>query len=116
MSAYLILSFLLTAGCAPESGNLNTIKPANSATPIPAPSVIANADYPGKGTVTKIDSKIGSIELDHEEIKGVMAPMRMEFYVSDKSMLSGLKVGDTVDFTLRYKDQQETIVAVTKTK
>lgn len=54
--------------------------------------------------------------MDHEEIVGVMPPMRMEFYVSDKKMLDGLEVGDDVDFTMRYKDATETIIKISKTK
>jgi len=73
-----------------------------------------NGDYPGKGIVTKINLELGSVGLDHEEIKGVMPAMQMEFYVSDKKLLDGLKVGDKVDFVLRYKDSTETIVNIKK--
>jgi Cu/Ag efflux protein CusF len=40
----------------------------------------------------------------------------MEFFVSDKKLFQGLTNGDAVDFTLRYKDGQETIIAITKAK
>lgn len=94
-------------------------KPAEA----PAPSAVtvrtaapspANGDYPGRGKVTKIDMKLGSVELDHEEIKGVMPAMKMEFFVSDKKILGGLTVGDQVDFTLRYNDNTEIIVDIKK--
>lgn len=88
----------------------NTNSPANVETTVTP----KNGDYDGKGVVTKVDLKIGSVEMDHEEIKGVMPPMRMEFYVSDKKMLDGLKVGDRVDFVLRYKDHTETVVNIKK--
>ena len=45
-----------------------------------------------------------------------MPPMIMEFFVSEKKMLDGLKVGDKVDFVLRYKHPGETIVKITKAK
>ena len=107
---------LLTAisfACTPGPAN-NTPPP----TPKPAPTAVVpqNGDYDGKGVVTKIDLKLGSVEMDHEEIKDVMPPMRMEFYVSDKKMLDGLKVGDKVDFVLRYKDHTETVVKISKTQ
>lgn len=54
--------------------------------------------------------------MDHEEIVGVMPPMRMEFYVSDKKLLNGLAVGDQIDFTLRYKDGTEVVTAISKSK
>src|SRR5687767_1461460 len=75
-----------------------------SPTPVPTSSVTKNGDYDGKGVVTKIDLELGSVEMDHEEIKDLMPPMKMEFYVSDKKLLEDLKVGDKVDFVLRYKD------------
>jgi Cu/Ag efflux protein CusF len=75
-----------------------------------------DGDYHSKGVVTKINLEIGSIELNHEEIKDVMPAMQMEFFVGDKKLLDGIKVGDKVDFVLRYKDPGETIVSITKTQ
>ena len=115
----LLAALLLTTlgGCAEKAvNNRPAPKPAanSSATPVPTASVPKNGDYDGKGVVTKIDLNIGSVEMDHEEIKDVMPPMRMEFYVSDKKMLDGIKVGDRVDFVLRYKDHTETVVNIRK--
>jgi Cu(I)/Ag(I) efflux system periplasmic protein CusF len=70
----------------------------------------------GIGIVTKINLELVSIELDHEEIKGMMPKMLMEFYVKDKKMLDGLKLGDKVDFTLEENKGQEMIVRLAKTK
>ena len=92
--------------------NTNTTKQA--ATPIPTPVVPKNGDYPGTGKVTKINLQLGSVELDHDEIKEVMPKMIMEFFVSDKDLLKGIKVGDMIDFKLRYKDGQETIIEIKK--
>ena len=109
-----ILSALLILGCAnkPTNVKVNTSQP----TPVPAPSVIKNGEYPGKGKITKINMEIGSVEMDHEEIKGVMPPMRMEFYVTDKKMLDGVTLGDSIDFTLLYKDGSEKISSIKKTQ
>lgn len=109
-------ALFLTAcgGGSPSANHANHI----SATPKPAATQaqIENGDYPGKGKITKIDTENGSVEMNHEEIVGVMPAMLMEFYVSDKKMLDGLKVGDEIDFTLRYKDRTETVVAISKAK
>jgi Cu(I)/Ag(I) efflux system protein CusF len=100
----------------------NTPKPSNpvttSGTPVATSSVELPKDgnYNGKGTVTKINNELGSIELDHGEIPGVMPPMIMEFFVKDKAILEGLAVGDNVDFVLEYKHPAETVVSVTKIK
>ena len=111
-SAILVLVFSFACG-------KSEVKPSNSAalaqpTPVPTASIPKDGDYNGKGVVTKIDIKSGSVELNHEDIPGVMAPMQMEFYVKDKSILNGLKVGDKVDFVLEYKHPAETIVGIKK--
>jgi Cu/Ag efflux protein CusF len=60
----------------------------------------------GVGVVTKIvmenpyDKSVASVELNHEEIEGLMPAMIMEFNVKSRSLLNNLKVGDKVDFTI----------------
>src|SRR3954451_16910471 len=115
----LVVVFVTTvvAACGPASVTNNTSAPKASVvnaspTPIPKASVPKNGDYNGKGVVTKIDPDGGSIGLDHEEIKDMMPAMQMEFFVSDKNLLKGLKIGDKVDFVVRYKDPTETIVDI----
>lgn len=122
----LVSIFLAATVCACGEQAANTTNPISAkpistaslpaATPVPTASVTKNGDYNGKGVVTKIDLDLGSVEIDHEDIPGLMPPMRMEFYVSDKKMLDGLKLGETVDFVLRYKDGSETVVKITKSQ
>lgn len=73
-----------------------------------------DGNYPGHGKIIKINTELGSVELNHQEILGVMPAMIMEFYVKDKALLNGLAVGDKVDFVLEYKHPSETIVGITK--
>ena len=106
-------------GCSAPAGNAPTKTPTSNAASTAAPSPTSsnrpkNGDYPAKGTVTKINTELGSVEMDHDEIVGVMPAMRMEFYVTDKKLLNGLKVGDRIDFTLRYKDGTEIVTAISK--
>jgi len=56
--------------------------------------------YQSRGVVKSIKANRPSIELDHEDIPGLMPAMTMEFYVKDKSLLKGLKPGDHIDFTI----------------
>ena len=84
-----------------------------------APSVSASANtkikiYDGRGVVTKINLELISVELDHEEIKGLMPKMMMEFYVKEKSDLEKLKVGDEVEFVLEDNAGAEQIVSIKK--
>jgi Cu/Ag efflux protein CusF len=109
------------AACGDRAANNSapaSPKPAASvapaATPVEDTTPMKDGDYDGKGVVTKVDLKIGSVEMDHEEIKDLMPAMRMEFYVSDKKMLDGLKVGDHVEFVVRYKGGAETVVRIKK--
>ena len=119
----LFIGFLTAAVCACGSNsatnNATPPKPAssieaNSPTPAPTLSVPKDGDYNGKGVVTKLDLKLGSLEIDHEEIKDLMPAMRMEFFVSDKKLLDGLKVDDKINFVVRYKHPTETIVDIKK--
>lgn len=111
------IAFCLICACgqAPQANNSNRTTVA-SPTPLPSVSIPKDGDYPAKGVVTKINLQTDSIELNHEDIPGVMPPMTMEFFVSDKKLLEGIKVGDRVDFVLQYKHPTETIISITKTK
>lgn len=118
----LILAIGVLSACSgqPSNSSLNPPAANTPATVSPKATEVSasskNGDYDGRGVVTKIDLDIGSVEMDHEDIPGLMPPMRMEFYVSDKKMLDGLKPGDTVDFVLRYRDGTETVVKIGKAK
>jgi Cu/Ag efflux protein CusF len=94
--------------------NFNSGQLAPAPTPLKTPFVPRNGDYKGRGKVTRIETTGGSIEIDHEDIPDLMPAKKTEVVVSDKSMLNGLKLGDTVSFTLRYNSGQETIVAISK--
>lgn len=117
------------SACQPTPPSPNQIlKPSAATSPIAVPTGTANvapnasaADktkirtFSGKGVVTKINLELGSVALDHEEIKGFMAAMEgMEFYVSDKKMLDNLKIGDRVDFVLEDNAGAERIVNIKK--
>ncbi|MEP6903811.1 MAG: copper-binding protein [Actinomycetota bacterium] len=91
------------------------IKPAQTAvSPVPTASIPKDGNYAGKGVVTKINNEIGSVELNHEDIKDLMPAMQMEFYVKDKALLKGLAVGDKVDFVIEYKHPTEIISGIKK--
>ncbi len=102
---------------APNNSVSAMTSPAVSATVAPSVSVPDKTKiktYDGKGVVTKINLELVSVELDHEEIKGLMPKMKMEFYVKEKSELERLKVGDTVDFVLEDDAGAERIIKIRK--
>ena len=122
---FIAAAFIFTA-CGGEANKTPAVPAPNAETPAvskPAATPMStmqptpkNGDYPGKGKITKINNELGSVEMNHEEIVGVMPPMLMEFFVTDKALLKGLAVGDQVDFTLKYEDGRETISKIVKAK
>lgn len=65
----------------------------------PAAAVQTRA-YQAVGTVKSIDPKLPVIEIDHEDIPGLMPAMQMQFHVKDKSLIEGLTIGDRISFTV----------------
>lgn len=95
----------------------NTPTPTASAKPTPNPTSNESLNIKvGKstGVVTKINMEMGSVELDHDDIPGMMPAMLMEFYVKDKKLLNGLKVGDKVSFILEERNGADKIIEIKK--
>jgi Cu/Ag efflux protein CusF len=110
--AAFVLTFVFSS-C--EKGASETKPPiVKQSTPVATPFVPKDGNYDGAGEVTKINERLGSVELDHEEIKNLMPPMKMEFFVKDKALLKNLKVGDRVSFVVEYKHPQEIITSIKK--
>ena len=110
----LFVFFLALSAC---EKSVSESKPQNvktASSPLPAPSIPKDGNYNGKGEVTRINMELGSVELKHEDMPGLMPEMQMEFFVKDKSLLKGLAIGDRVDFVVEYKHPQETITNIKK--
>lgn len=52
----------------------------------------------GVGIVESFDQERATIQIDHEEIKGVMPAMNMSIAVKDKVLLDSVNPGDKIDF------------------
>ena len=93
-------------------------QPANKVTPAPTPpgpaAAIQPNTYQGVGVVKGLNPKAPAIEIDHEEIVGLMQAMQMEFPVTDVALLSGLAVNDRIDFTVVEKDGQMRVTDIKK--
>ena len=75
--------------------------------PMSEPAQKDGASHRGKGKVTGIDAAKGQVELEHGPIPSMNWPsMEMGFVVTDKRALTQLKMGDTVEFELRGKPDQ----------
>ncbi|MCM3905078.1 MAG: copper-binding protein [Pyrinomonadaceae bacterium] len=76
------------------------------------PTVIIGKPYPAKGVITIINLKEGWVEIDHEEIEGLMPAMQMEWPVKDRSQMESLRVGDKVEFTVVETGKGEIITEI----
>ena len=99
--ALLAALITLIAGCHAESspGTASEGTPTPPSASGPAAAVQTTV-YHGKGLVKSINSQRPSIEVDHEDIPGLMPAMTMEFYVKDKTLLQGLKADERIEFTI----------------
>ena len=98
----IILLLLAITSCRKQEQVAQVTPP----TPTPAtgppgyPPPVMNQPYPATGVVVLINRQEGWIEINHDEIKGLMPAMQMEFWVKDKSLFDNIKAGDRVDFTV----------------
>jgi len=118
-------TMLLTSSCQQQQSAKTNQKPTTNQQVASQPVTVKPPSqelrtYQGVGVVTKVvlenpyDKTLSSVELNHEEIVGLMPPMIMEFYVKEKSLLNSIKVGDKVDFTVEAKGGTEIISQIKK--
>ena len=88
--------------------------PAVTATPVQYPSPVVGQPYQGTGVVKLINLKEGWIEIEHEEIKGLMPAMTMEWWITNRSLMKSVRVGDKVDFTVVETGKGEFITRLKK--
>lgn len=65
----------------------------------------SGATYQTVGVVKKVDLEKQTATVKHEDIKGYMDGMTMEFSVRDTAALATLKEGDTIEFWLETGEQ-----------
>ena len=112
-----IVPLLLNTSCQKQEPAVPTTQPKPSmATSAKGPSgfppPVLNQPYPATGVVVLINRTEGWIEINHEEIKGLMPAMQMEFWVKDKSLFDNAKAGDRVDFTIVETETGEYLTAL----
>jgi Cu/Ag efflux protein CusF len=126
----IILSTTLSASCRqtpqpakdepPPPVPWKTIEPptqigvTEGGTPITPPPVVIGHPYPGTGIVTIVNRKEGWVEINHEEIKGLMPAMQMEWPVKNRSMLKSIRVGDKVNFAVVETGKGEILTELKK--
>ena len=93
-------------------------QPAENTATSPAPSGPAAAvqtnSYQGVGIVRGLNPKRPGIEIEHEDIVGLMPAMQMEFPVTDAALLKGLAVNDHIEFTIENAAGDMRVTAIKK--
>jgi Cu/Ag efflux protein CusF len=73
---------------------------------------IIGKPYPGTGVVTLINLKEGWVEINHDDIEGLMPAMQMEWTVEPLSQLKSIHVGDKVNFIVVETGKGEIITEI----
>ena len=118
-SLLIILPLLPITSCQKQKPGAQITRPTPATAtsgprPPGYPPPVMNQPYPATGVVVLINRKEGWIEINHEEIKGLMPAMTMEFLVKQNSLLNNVQVGDRVDFTVVETAKAEFITELKK--
>ena len=106
----LCLALAATVACNHHQANN---QPAPSPASGPSAAVQEHA-YQGVGVVKALNPKRPAIEIDHEDIVGLMPAMQMEFPVTDVALLNGIAVNDRIDFTIVDNKGEMKVTAIKK--
>lgn len=110
-----LMGLTMAVGCAKKEQTAATADSTAVAAPASSnPQVVGQGD--GRGVVKAMSAKDSTVTLDHNTIAGVMDAMAMQYRVDKPDMLNGLKVGDSVDFTLQDRGEGNYVVSAIKKK
>ncbi len=96
--AILSLAACQKSGDAPANPTTASASTAAASAPKPVDSAMIDR-YSAHGIVKSIDPDKKKLSIAHDDIPGFMKAMTMPFVVNDGSMLAGIAVGDSVDFS-----------------
>jgi Cu/Ag efflux protein CusF len=82
-------------------------------TPV-TPKQVAVQTYSGVGVIKNVDKDKGKLTIDHEDIKGYMSALEMDFLVSGRDLLETTKIGDKVEFEIERTGEKLVITKLTK--
>jgi len=102
-----VVALLLVVACSKKLAHKDS-EPEGPA------AAVQTKTYEAVGTVKAIDLKLPSIEINHEDIKGLMPAMQMQFHVKDKSLLEGIAAEDRITFTIENGVGGLRIIAIHK--
>ncbi len=103
-----VASLLVTCvvACQPTATTTNNSNSASS-------RGVTSKTYRGVGVVEAVDADKRTLKINHEKIEGYMDAMTMDFQTRNPTLLSELKPGDRIEFTL---EDTANIVVITNVK
>lgn len=104
---FALISIALSFSCSNNNAASNSVNSNTEKT-------VEKQTYKSTGVIKAMDVANDKITIDHEDIPGYMPPMEMTESVSDKSLLSGLKRGDKVDFEIERTGSKLLVTKLTK--
>ena len=104
---FLLLTIVMLGACSPKTVHKDS-QPEGPA------KAVQTQTYAGVGTVKSIDPNMPAIEINHEDIKGLMPAMQMQFHVKEKALIEGLSPEDRITFTIENGIGGMKIVAIHK--
>ncbi len=104
---FAFISITFTFACSNNETASNSVNSNTEKT-------VEKQTYKSIGVIKAMDVSNDKITIDHEDIPGYMPPMEMTESVSDKSLLSGLKRGDKVDFEIERTGSKLLVTKLTK--
>ncbi len=96
---------------APEPAE---IAAANSGSMSNMPMATEMMHGKGIGTVSEIDTAKGVVTLDHGDIAELQWPAMKMGFTAKPELLSGIKVGDKVDFEIDWDGKAGTVTKIAK--
>jgi protein SCO1 len=103
------LALMLTTACSGAGPN-----ESKNPTPSGPAAAVQSNSYKAVGIVKGLNPKLPAIEIDHEDISGLMPAMQMEFPVTDVALLNGLAINDRIDFTVESGAGEMKVTAIKK--
>jgi Cu/Ag efflux protein CusF len=104
------ISLVFITACGHDSGPNHAASPS----PLGPAAAVQTTSYKAVGIVKSVNPKGPAIEIDHEDIVGLMPAMQMEFPVTDGSLLNGIAVNDRIDFTVENGTGEMKVIAIKK--
>ena len=114
MSVPALALALVLAGCG-ERGETPAAEDAAAGSSAADKGAAASLEHgKGAGTVTAIDAVKGSVTLDHGAISELKWPAMEMSFAANPDQLTGLQVGDRVDFELDWDGKTGSVTSIRK--